>query len=95
MMISDAAIIRSFIHTTIQGEEILLSNSNLKALSCDGINQLISNAKGLLASVRLDKGLLQFMVRPISPYYQAIKTVLQNLNFIHYYFLIFDISIHH
>ncbi|MEO1401307.1 MAG: hypothetical protein AAFV72_08620 [Cyanobacteria bacterium J06635_1] len=81
-MLSDQALIKTFVQDSIQGRESLLANPNLQAMMNAGVQQLMAKQSGVIMSADIENGHPQFLVQLSSPHSQLIGQVLINQGFL-------------
>lgn len=81
-MLSDLEVIEFFVQQSVQHQEVLLSNPNLRAQRACNSNQLISRTEGLLVSVNLLDEVLKFSVRSSSMHWAEINQALVTHHFL-------------
>jgi hypothetical protein len=82
-MISDPDLIDVFVEKSIQRQEILLANTNLKAQLIYDSNQLFSKKEGLIATSNLIENPFVFLIKLNSSYWEPISYRLAEKGFIY------------
>lgn len=75
-MLSDLGLIQAFVKNSIEGQEVLLSNSSLRAEKIYDSNQLTAKAEGLLLTFKLTDQLPLFRLKGDTSYWESINQVL-------------------
>ena len=87
-MLSDLGLIQTFVKDSIEGKEILLSNSSLRAEKIYDTNQLMDKTEGVLLTFKLTDRLSLFSLKGYTSYWESISQVLVS----HHYFLAGEID---
>lgn len=75
-------LIKTFIYSSIQGQEIALSNSNLRANTICGISQLLCQQEGLLATAKLTRQPPIILVKQASSSWETLNQLLIEQSFV-------------
>ncbi|MEM9449361.1 MAG: hypothetical protein AAGA75_12610 [Cyanobacteria bacterium P01_E01_bin.6] len=80
-LLQDPDIIESYVERSLQNQDVLLANQNLKALHSLGENLLTSKQDGLLTRFQTDDQCPKFIVKIGSPYWELISKILAHHSF--------------
>ena len=83
-VLSDLGLIQAFVKDSIEGKEVLLSNSSLRAEKIYDVNQLMDKAEGVLLTFKLTDKLPLFRLKGDTSHWEAINQVLV----FHHYLLV-------
>lgn len=80
-ILQDEDIIESYIERSLQNQDVLLANQNLRAQSSLGGSHLFSKRDGLIAKFQTDEQGPKFNVKVGSPYWEPLSKTLANHSF--------------
>jgi len=81
-MLSNLDLIQTFVQQSCLGEEVLLSNSELKAERVCNTNQLIAKKGGVILTTRTITPPIEFSAQLNSPYWQLVAQALVSNGFL-------------
>jgi hypothetical protein len=81
-MLSSLDLIREFVQSSIQKQDVLLSNPSLTAQTVYNSNQLTAKTEGVIATYKLNDRVSEFWINAKSSHWELINEVLADYSYL-------------